>query len=53
MSGDQRTPSRPRLIRRTLGLTGTALAVLFACLALTPSLLPRPWPLQGVACGLT
>ncbi|WP_290857214.1 alpha/beta-hydrolase family protein [Hamadaea sp.] len=53
MSGDQQTPSRPRVIRRTLGLTGTALALLFACLALTPSLLPRPWALQGVACGLT
>jgi len=53
MSVDQPTPHRPRVIRRTLGLTGTALAVLFACLALTPSLLPRPWALQGLACGLT
>jgi uncharacterized membrane protein len=43
----------PRLIRRGLTLTGFALAVVFYCLSYTPSLLPRPYYLQGVVAGIT
>jgi beta-lactam-binding protein with PASTA domain len=39
------------LLRR-LSPTGVAVAVAFYCLALTPSLLPRPWYLQGVISGI-
>jgi uncharacterized membrane protein len=37
---------------RRLSPTGVAVAVAFYCLALTPSLLPRPWYLQGVISGI-
>jgi uncharacterized membrane protein len=38
---------------RGLSLTGVGFAALFYCLSYTPSLLPRPWFLQGVVAGLT
>ena len=38
---------------RGLSVTGAGLAALFYCLSFTPSLLPRPWFLQGVVAGLT
>jgi uncharacterized membrane protein len=44
---------RLRVVRRRLGLAGFTVAVAFYCLSLTPSLLPRPWLLQGVVSGLT
>ncbi|MFI5894948.1 alpha/beta hydrolase [Actinoplanes sp. NPDC051513] len=44
---------RTRLVRRAPGLAGFAVAVVFYCLSLTPSLLPRPWLMQGVVSGLT
>jgi uncharacterized membrane protein len=47
------TRSRPRIVRRELSLAGVAIGVGFFCLSLTPSLLPRPWSLQGVVSGLT
>jgi uncharacterized membrane protein len=42
-----------RVVRRGLGLAGSAVAVVFYCLSLTPSLQPRSWLLQGVVSGLT
>jgi uncharacterized membrane protein len=45
-------PPRPRIVRRALSLAGTAVAVGFFCLSLTPSLLPRPWFLQGAVSGI-
>ena len=47
------TRSRPRIVRRELSLAGVAIAVGFFCLSLTPSLLPRPWFLQGAVSGIT
>ena len=44
---------RLRVVRARLGLSGTAVAIAFFCLSLTPSLLPRPVLLQGVVSGLT
>lgn len=46
-------PQRTRIIRRGLGLTASAFSVVFYCLSLTPSLLPRTWLLQAVVSGLT
>ena len=46
-------PGRPRIVRRELSLVGFAVAVAFFCLSLTPSLLPRPWFLQGAVSGIT
>jgi uncharacterized membrane protein len=43
----------PPLIRRGLTVTGFAIAALFYCLSYTPSLLPRPYFLQGVVAGIT
>ncbi len=37
---------------RPLSLTGTTAAVVFACLSLTPSLVPRSWVVQGLLAGL-
>ena len=44
---------RLRVVRAWPGLAGCAFAVVFFCLSLTPSLLPRPVLLQGVVSGLT
>jgi uncharacterized membrane protein len=44
---------RLRVVRARLGLAGCAFAIVFFCLSLTPSLLPRPVLLQGVVSGLT
>jgi uncharacterized membrane protein len=44
---------RIRVVRRWLGLGGFTGAVVFYCLSLTPSLLPRGWLMQGVVSGLT
>jgi uncharacterized membrane protein len=41
------------VVRRWLGLGGFTGAVVFYCLSLTPSLLPRGWLMQGVVSGLT
>jgi uncharacterized membrane protein len=38
---------------RPLSLIGSASAILFFCLSLTPSLLPRSWYLQGAVGGIT
>jgi uncharacterized membrane protein len=42
-----------RVVRARLGLAGTAFAVAFFCLSLTPSLLPRSVVLQGLVAGVT
>ena len=44
---------RRLLVPRGLSVTGFGIAALFYCLSYTPSLLPRPWFLQGVVAGLT
>ncbi|HEX8627342.1 MAG TPA: alpha/beta-hydrolase family protein, partial [Catenuloplanes sp.] len=44
---------RLRVVRARLGLAGCVVAIVFFCLSLTPSLLPRPVLLQGVVSGLT
>ncbi|MGH3325032.1 MAG: alpha/beta hydrolase [Streptomyces sp.] len=41
------------LVRRWPGLTATCFATVFFWLSLTPSLVPRPWFLQGVIGGIT
>jgi uncharacterized membrane protein len=43
---------RTRLALSRLDFIGLATAVCFFCLSLTPSLLPRPWYLQGVVSGI-
>ena len=40
-------------MRCGLSVTGFGLSAVFYCLSFTPSLLPRPWFLQGVVAGLT
>ncbi len=55
-AGTVATPApaaRARVVRRPPGYGGLVGAVLFFCLSLTPSLLPRSWLLQGVVGGLT
>jgi uncharacterized membrane protein len=54
MGGATRTDRRcrPRIVRRVPSLAGLAVAVAFFCLSLTPSLLPRPWFLQGAVSGI-
>ncbi|MEU4244331.1 alpha/beta-hydrolase family protein [Actinoplanes sp. NPDC026619] len=42
-----------RMVRCGMSVTGFGLSALFYCLSFTPSLLPRPWFLQGVVAGLT
>jgi uncharacterized membrane protein len=49
-AGDAEAPGRRRF-RYTL--PGAWVALVFACLAFTPSLLPRSALLQGVVCGIT
>jgi uncharacterized membrane protein len=45
--------ARPSLVRRTRwNFPGLAVAVIFFCLSLTPSLLPRGWTLQGTVSGV-
>src|SRR5690242_7163142 len=44
---------RRRVVRCGLSVTGFGLSAVFYCLSFTPSLLPRPWLLQGVVAGLT
>ncbi|WP_164842366.1 alpha/beta hydrolase [Actinoplanes solisilvae] len=44
---------RRRVIRCGLSVTGFGLCAVFYCLTYTPSLLPRPWYVQGVVAGLT
>jgi uncharacterized membrane protein len=43
----------PPVIRRGLSVAGFAVAAVFYCLSYTPSLLPRPYYLQGVVAGIT
>src|SRR5690348_15146279 len=47
------TAPRQRVVRCGLSVTGFGLSAVFYCLSFTPSLLPRPWLLQGVVAGLT
>ena len=47
----QEAGPRPRRFRYTL--PGAWVALVFACLAFTPSLLPRGALLQGIVCGIT
>ncbi|MET9862400.1 alpha/beta-hydrolase family protein [Streptomyces smyrnaeus] len=46
-------PSSAYVVRRWPGLTAMCCATLFFWLSLTPSLVPRPWLLQGVIGGIT
>lgn len=46
-------PDASWVIRRWPGLTAMCCATLFFWLSLTPSLVPRPWLLQGVIGGIT
>src|SRR3954470_14884044 len=46
-------PPHRRVVRCGLSVTGFGVAAVFYCLSFTPSLLPRPWLLQGVVAGLT
>ncbi|GGQ12951.1 hypothetical protein GCM10010249_34590 [Streptomyces roseolilacinus] len=43
----------PRVVRRRTDLTALCAATAFFWLSLTPSLVPRPWVLQGVVGGIT
>ncbi|MGW9409870.1 alpha/beta hydrolase [Streptomyces diastaticus] len=45
-------PSPAYLVRRWPDLTATCVATVFFWLSLTPSLVPRPWYLQGLIGGL-
>ncbi|MDG4860757.1 alpha/beta-hydrolase family protein [Streptomyces sp. T-3] len=46
-------PGEAYLVRRWPDLFATCVATLFFWLSLTPSLVPRPWLLQGVIGGIT
>ncbi|MFC7306576.1 alpha/beta hydrolase [Streptomyces monticola] len=46
-------PDESFLVRRWPDLTATCVATVFFWLSLTPSLVPRPWLLQGVIGGIT
>ncbi|MGP3985347.1 alpha/beta-hydrolase family protein [Streptomyces sp. 3N207] len=46
-------PNSAYVVRRWPGLTAMCCATLFFWLSLTPSLVPRPWLLQGVIGGIT
>ncbi|MDJ1134627.1 alpha/beta hydrolase [Streptomyces iconiensis] len=46
-------PDASWVVRRWPGLTAMCGATLFFWLSLTPSLVPRPWALQGVIGGIT
>ncbi|WP_413082427.1 alpha/beta-hydrolase N-terminal domain-containing protein, partial [Streptomyces cacaoi] len=45
-------PSSAWIVRRWPGLTALCCATLFFWVSLTPSLVPRPWFLQGVIGGI-
>jgi uncharacterized membrane protein len=45
--------SQPGRRRFRYTLPGCSVALVFVCLAFTPSLVPRPGAFQGVVCGLT
>ena len=45
--------NQPRRHRFRYTLPGCWVALVFVCLAFTPSLVPRPGAFQGVVCGLT
>ncbi|MFE2869458.1 alpha/beta hydrolase [Embleya sp. NPDC059259] len=45
-------PNTRRVVRRWPDLIGMCVATAFLWLSLTPSLLPRPWPWQGLIGGL-
>lgn len=47
-----RITARARAYIGTLGTGGLTIAALFACMSLTPSLLPRSWVVQGVLTGI-
>src|SRR4051794_23224612 len=47
---DERSPRRRRLRYSLPGLVG---ALVFVCLSLSPSLLPRTGLIQGLVCGIT
>ena len=47
------SPQDPRRRRFRYTLPGAWVALVFACLAFTPSLLPRSAVLQGVVCGIS
>ena len=49
---DRWTRLRTRIAQARLDFAGLTTAVCFFCLSLTPSLLPRPWYLQGVVSGI-
>jgi uncharacterized membrane protein len=53
--GARPEPAPPAAGRRRFRYTlpGAWVALVFACLAFTPSLLPRSYLLQGVVCGIT
>ena len=53
--GDGNVPRSPLTERRRFRYTlpGAWVAVIFVCLAFTPSLVPRPGTYQGVVCGMT
>jgi len=46
-------PEAHYVVRRGLDLGGLAVGLVFFCLSLTPSLLPRSWVLQGMVSGVT
>ena len=52
-STDESTPKRRGGAWFHLSLPGSWVALIFTCLAFTPSLVPRPGPFQGFVCGIT
>ncbi|MFI6486182.1 alpha/beta-hydrolase N-terminal domain-containing protein [Streptomyces sp. NPDC050564] len=46
-------PDSSHLVRRWPDFTAACVATIFFWLSLTPSLVPRPWLLQGVVGGIT
>src|SRR3954469_19680877 len=54
-SDDGPPPERARQVRRRLRYTlpGLVGALVFVCLSLSPSLLPRTGVIQGLVCGIT
>ena len=52
-SGASRSPAAAERRRFRYALPGAWVALVFACLAFTPSLLPRSALLQGVVCGIS
>ena len=52
-AADTAPAGHTRIVRSAPGFAGMIGAVLFFCLAQSPSLLPRSWLLQGVVAGIT